>query len=332
MNRARVFVGLMSLTILTGGAVAGAAEGPFVGTNLGVSLPTNKNYSAHANLGAAVNPYAGYMFNKYVGGQGEVLFTFQPPDNDHRGFPKENQTSTLFGGTVGPRFSVPIGDAVDVYTTAQGGFFTGLSGRLNHSGPGFGVGGGINYNPIPELSVGLFGRWNRVYFSPRPTTLSNQEPDAQGRSDLRFVTTGLALQYNFIPAPPPPPPPPVVAQKPAPAPPVKKKIVLRSVHFDFNKANIRKDAVPVLDEAVSVLKTEGTVAVIVAGHTDGIGSDAYNMKLSKRRADAVRDYLVKGGIPAKRIRVEAFGKRNPVASNDTADGRAQNRRVELNLE
>jgi outer membrane protein OmpA-like peptidoglycan-associated protein len=194
------------------------------------------------------------------------------------------------------------------------------------------VGGGINYTPIPELSVGLFGRWNRVYFSPRPTTLSNQEPDAQGRSDLRFVTTGLAVQYNFVPAPPPPPPP-VVAQKPAPAPaPVKKKIVLRSVHFDFNKATIRKDAVPVLDEAVNVLKDEGTVAVITAGHTDSIGSDAYNMKLSKRRAEAVRDYLVKHGIPTKRIRVEGFGKRNPVASNDTADGRAQNRRVELNLE
>ena len=113
---------------------------------------------------------------------------------------------------------------------------------------------------------------------------------------------------------------------------MKKKIVLRSVHFDFNKSNIRPDAVPVLNEAVNVLKDEGTVAVIVAGHTDSIGTDAYNMKLSGRRANAVRDYLIKHGIPAKRIRVEAFGESKPVASNDTADGRAQNRRVELNLE
>jgi outer membrane protein OmpA-like peptidoglycan-associated protein len=319
------------LSVLIAGA-ARAAEGPYVGANLGVSVPTNKNYNAHVDTGAAVNPYAGYMFNKYIGLQGEVLFTFQPPDNDHRGFPKENQTSTLFGGTGGPRLSVPIGDYVDVYTTAQGGYFTGLSGRLSRSAPGFGVGGGINFNPTPELSVGLFGRWNRVYFSPRPTTLVYQDPAAQGPADLRFVTTGLELQYNFVP-PPPPPPPPVVAQKPAPPPPpVKKKLVLRSVHFDFDKSNIRADAVPVLNEAVNVLKDESTTGVIVAGHTDSKGTEAYNMKLSRRRADAVKDYLVKHGIPEKRLRVEGFGESKPVASNDTADGRAQNRRVELNLQ
>lgn len=335
MNRSRIFLGVLSVTVLMGGMAARAAEeGPYVGTNLGVSEPTNKNYKAHVGTGAAVNPYGGYMFDKYIGAQGEVLFTFQPPDNDHRGFPKENQTSTLFGATLGPRLSLPIGDYVDVYTTAQGGFFTGLSGRLNHSGPGFGVGGGVNFNPMPQLSVGLFGRWNRVYFSPRPTTLVYQDPDAQGRADLRFVTTGLELQYNFVPPPPPPPPPPpVVAQKPAPPPPpVKKKIVLRSVHFDFDKSNIRPDAVPVLDEAVNVLKDASTQAVIVAGNTDSVGTDAYNMKLSRRRADSVRNYLVQHGIPAKRITVEAFGESKPVASNDTADGRAQNRRVELNLQ
>lgn len=336
MKRSRIFLGLLSLTLLVGGRAATAAEeGPYVGVNLGASIPTNKNYNAHVGLGGAANPYAGYMFNKYIGAQGEVLFTFQPPDNDHRGFPvnNENQTSTLFGGTVGPRLSVPIGDYVDVHATVQGGFFTGLSGRLNHSGPGFGAGGGINFTPIPEVSVGVFGRFNRVYFSPRPNKLSFTAPDAQGPADLEFVTTGISAQYNFVPPPPPPPAPPapVVAQKPAP-PPVKKKIVLRSVHFDFDKSNIRADAVPVLNEAVSVLKDEGTTAVIVAGNTDNVGTDAYNMKLSRRRADAVRDFLIKGGIPAKRIRVEAFGESKPVASNDTADGRAQNRRVELNLQ
>ena len=334
MNRSRIFLGVLSVTVLMGGMAARAEDGvPYVGTNLGVSVPTNKNYHAQVNTGAAVNPYAGYMFNKYIGAQGELLFTFQPPDNDHRGYiSHENQTSTLFGGTGGPRLSVPIGDYVDVYTTAQGGYFTGLSGRLSHSAPGFGVGGGINYNPMPELSVGLFGRWNRVYFSPSPKTLTYTAPDAQGPADLRFVTTGVDVQYNFVPPPPPPPPPPpVVAQKAPPPPPMKKKIVLRSVHFDFNKANIRPDAVPVLNEAVNVLKDESTQAVIVAGNTDSIGTEAYNMKLSRRRADAVRDYLVQHGIPAKRITVEANGESKPVASNDTADGRAQNRRVELNL-
>ncbi|MFI5364994.1 MAG: OmpA family protein, partial [Candidatus Binatia bacterium] len=118
-----------------------------------------------------------------------------------------------------------------------------------------------------------------------------------------------------------------------PPPPVKKKIVLRSVHFDFNKSNIRADAQPVLDEAADTLKREKDIQlVIVEGHTDGIGSVSYNQKLSGRRADAVRQYLVTHGIADSRIRTEGFGKSRPVASNTTADGRAQNRRVELRVE
>lgn len=333
MNRSRVFLAFLSLTLLGAMAARAAEPGPFVGVDLGVAEPTNENFSAHVGTGGTGNPFVGYMFNKYLGAQGQLHFTFEQPDNDHRGFPKENQFTTLFGATVGPRLSIPIGELVDVYLTGQGGYFTGLSGSLTHSAPGFSVGGGIDYNLTREFSVGLFGRWNRVYMSPRPTHLAYQDPSADGPSDIRFATAGVGLKYTFAqaaPPPPPPPPPPPVVQKPAP--PVKKKIVLRSVHFDFNKSNIRPDAVPVLNEAVNVLKDEGTVAVIVAGHTDSIGTDAYNMKLSGRRANAVRDYLIKHGIPAKRIRVEAFGESKPVASNDTADGRAQNRRVELNLE
>jgi len=104
------------------------------------------------------------------------------------------------------------------------------------------------------------------------------------------------------------------------------------VHFDFNKYNIRPDARAILDEAVRILKERADIAIAIEGHTDGVGSDAYNMKLSNRRAQAVKTYLVDHGIAAKRIvGVEGFGKRQPVASNDTAEGRAQNRRVELHV-
>jgi OOP family OmpA-OmpF porin len=71
--------------------------------------------------------------------------------------------------------------------------------------------------------------------------------------------------------------------------------------------------------------------VISAGHTDAVGTDQYNMRLSLRRANAVRDYLIAGGISASRIRAEGFGESQPVASNETAEGRAQNRRVELRV-
>jgi outer membrane protein OmpA-like peptidoglycan-associated protein len=138
----------------------------------------------------------------------------------------------------------------------------------------------------------------------------------------------LIVQYytviaNALCKPPPPPPPP-----PLP-PPVKQKLVLRGVHFDFNKSKIRPGDAAVLDEAVSTLKANPNVTVNVNGYCDAIGGEEYNLKLSDRRADAVEDYLEKAGIPASQLITHGYGKTNFVATNDTAEGRAQNRRVEL---
>jgi outer membrane protein OmpA-like peptidoglycan-associated protein len=124
-------------------------------------------------------------------------------------------------------------------------------------------------------------------------------------------------------APPPPPPPP------PPAPVAKKKIVLRGVNFDFNKSTLQPAGKPILDEAARILKDNPTLNIEVQGYTDGIGSVPYNLKLSDRRAATVKSYLVGQGVSASRLTTKGFGKSNPVATNDTADGRAQNRRVEL---
>jgi OOP family OmpA-OmpF porin len=110
---------------------------------------------------------------------------------------------------------------------------------------------------------------------------------------------------------------------------VAQKLVLRGVHFDFNKSNIRPGDAAVLDEAASTLKQNPKVTVNVNGYCDAIGSDAYNQKLSERRSDAVVNYLVQQGIPGSQLIAHGYGKTDFVASNDTAEGRAQNRRVEL---
>jgi outer membrane protein OmpA-like peptidoglycan-associated protein len=124
------------------------------------------------------------------------------------------------------------------------------------------------------------------------------------------------------------PPPPT----PAPTPPVvKKRIVLRGVHFDFDKSEIRPDAKPVLDRAVEILAENGDVDVVVEGHTDSIGTEKYNLALSVRRAEAVYRYLVGRGIAPVRLSVKGFGESRPVASNETPSGRAQNRRVALRV-
>ncbi len=105
--------------------------------------------------------------------------------------------------------------------------------------------------------------------------------------------------------------------------------MLRGVHFDFNKANIRPGDAAVLDEAAQILKANPNVIVDVNGYCDAIGSEEYNLRLSDRRANAVVEYLVQQGVPASRLVPHGYGKTNFVAPNDTPEGRAQNRRVEL---
>jgi OOP family OmpA-OmpF porin len=112
----------------------------------------------------------------------------------------------------------------------------------------------------------------------------------------------------------------------------KKTIVLRGINFDFDKATIKPEFEGVLDAGAEVLKENPGVRVQVAGYTDSVGTDAYNQGLSERRANAVRDYLASHGVDASRLSSTGFGESNPVADNGTADGRSQNRRVELNIE
>lgn len=125
------------------------------------------------------------------------------------------------------------------------------------------------------------------------------------------------------PAPPPPPPPP---------PPAPKKVeTFQAPFFDFNKATLRPLGHEKCDHAAELLKKE-TGNVIVTGYTDSVGSDAYNLKLGERRAQAVEKCLVERGIAASRIKVRSKGKADPIASNATEEGRQQNRRVEIERE
>ena len=101
------------------------------------------------------------------------------------------------------------------------------------------------------------------------------------------------------------------------------------MHFDFDKSNIRPQDAAVLDEAASTLKEHGNISINVNGYCDAIGTMKYNQKLSERRSDAVVKYLADHGVAESRMSPHGFGKTDFVATNKTADGRAQNRRVEL---
>jgi OOP family OmpA-OmpF porin len=107
---------------------------------------------------------------------------------------------------------------------------------------------------------------------------------------------------------------------------------LQGTHFAFDSARLTPAGEAILDDAVAVMNKHSSINVRIEGNTDSIGSDAYNMGLGQRRADSVESYLVSRGISASRLSTVSFGETKPIASNDTEEGRAQNRRVDLIVE
>ena len=140
----------------------------------------------------------------------------------------------------------------------------------------------------------------------------------------------VPILCSFYGSPPKPvPPPPPMAPAPAPAPDNCGRIVLRGVNFAFDSAEVDGASSVVLDAAADQLNECRNVSVMVEGNTDWIGTDAYNQGLSERRAESVRGHLIGRGVSASRLTAVGYGESRPIASNETDEGRALNRRVEL---
>jgi peptidoglycan-associated lipoprotein len=111
-------------------------------------------------------------------------------------------------------------------------------------------------------------------------------------------------------------------------PPVKT-FMFEDVHFDFDKYNLKPEALKILDDAVVTLRANPDLKLSIEGHCDSVGTPEYNLALGERRANAARDYLVSRGIDASRFTTVSYGKERPIADNSTEEGRAQNRRAAL---
>jgi OOP family OmpA-OmpF porin len=105
--------------------------------------------------------------------------------------------------------------------------------------------------------------------------------------------------------------------------------MVRRIHFDFDKSTIGEDAEDMLDEVAKALKGNPRARVTIEGHTDSRGLERYNLGLSLERAEAVRDYLVAQGVARENVEVVGEGERSPMASNETDEGRGENRRAEF---
>ena len=147
------------------------------------------------------------------------------------------------------------------------------------------------------------------------------------------------------PAPSPAPAPaPMAAPAPAPAPaavvvpapvaaaPVSEKVTFAAdAFFDFDKSVLKPEAKAKLDDLVAKTSAVALEVIIAVGHTDAVGTDGYNQKLSVRRSEAVKAYLVGKGVEKNRVYTEGKGEKQPVADNKTSEGRAKNRRVEIEV-
>ena len=171
--------------------------------------------------------------------------------------------------------------------------------------------------------------------------------DAVGnRGDVDMLSLGLVYKLGrpanapvyVAPAPEPvveaaPAPAPMPAPAPAPAPvPTSEKVSFAAeALFDFDKSVVKSEGKLALDDLLMKLQGMNTEVMVTVGHTDSVGSDAYNQKLSLRRAEAVKAYIVSKGIDASRVYTEGKGESQPVADNSTAEGRAKTRRVTVEV-
>jgi len=139
--------------------------------------------------------------------------------------------------------------------------------------------------------------------------------------------TAMAKCDGWI-APKPPAPAPAAA---APAVTQSKITLQADTLYDFDKSTLKPEGKATLDKIAADLSKIKLEVIIAVGNTDSIGTDAYNMALGQRRAQSVKDYLVSKGVDQSRIYTESKGKSNPVASNATAEGRAKNRRTDIEV-
>lgn len=152
-----------------------------------------------------------------------------------------------------------------------------------------------------------------------------------GEEAMDRLAKARALAKEATQCQPPPPPPPPPRPAPPPPPPTVRlpDAVVISNAFSFDSVRLNQPVYTALDQQAEVLKKTPELRVQIVGHTDSVGTEAYNQSLGRRRALSAKNYLEKQGVASQRMEVMSAGESQPIATNDTEQGRAMNRRIEL---
>ena len=247
------------------------------------------------------------------------------------------------GAGVGARLKLPTGDrtgwsAVQPWIDGDAQYIR--SGALDRAQFSIGVGATVPVNESRSVRVGPLVRYLDVVES------LNDKPNFDTH-DAHILVLGLSLEFGASapkkaepvpPAPQPLPVPvvvtvtPVPEPTPAPNPPVTVTETFHGiVQFPYDSSVPLNASNPVIQAALKLLQDNADLKVTLEGHTSSEGTNAYNQKLSERRANAVRDFLIKSGVAADRLTIVGFGEDRPVADNATDAGRRLNRRVEYTV-
>ena len=241
----------------------------------------------------------------------------------------EGTQSVFQGGLVG---TIPLGHRVDAYLL-----------------------GGLGSHGLSQLEAGLSAKVSNDWQANvgyRSFQIDNAVSAANGDVKVKGITFGLTYLFGSKTASAATPvqssdgkdstvgQQPVgqqaigqepVGQQVAVAQPPAQKVILQSVLFDFDKDTLQQQAYPILGNVVTVANNNPSWTYVLIGNTDSTGPAAYNLDLSKRRVQTVQNYLINQGIPASHLSIDEKGEGQPISTNDTAEGRAQNRRVEIHI-
>ena len=320
---------------LAGATLPSHAEGPYAGFSGGGNFPRDQELgNGQGTIGFEEGPLAlfgvGYAFPS--GLRPELELGMRDNDLDAPGESSgevESMMANLFVDLPAPGFAPNLRPFVGAGAGTAEVEFDGIVDDLGvtHSGreslTAYQAGAGVGYSVTPQLTLSASYR----YLQTEPERFTTGGERSRYRSDAVLLSMQLGFGGRERPMP--------VAAAPAPAPEPQAEVaafetvVLRGVNFAFDEAGLTAPARETLDQLAARLQPLQNVSLMVEGHTDAFGSDEYNRELGRRRAEAVRQYLVERGLPAERIEVVSHGERQPAASNDTEEGRAQNRRTEV---